>query len=146
MKLTDQILSLLNILTLLLGGGHPKLPRKASNGPIKNDIFPNSDFTFRQTKSLLLSLYLENEYKLVILTIFALALFDLIFIPDCFMAGFAIKPGSKLKCYRSRQKNFFSYHLFTSSADWAMKKPTMLATILLCLLEFSYEYLKVLFL
>lgn len=72
------------------------------------------------------------------LTIFALALLDEVFIFDIFMAGFAIKPGP-VKTMDNKKLRLLSFiiivgflllihyiiYLLTSSADWAMKNPTV---------------------
>jgi hypothetical protein len=74
----------------------------------------------------------------VSLTVFALALFDLRLVSDVLVASFAVEPGSAKKRVtnnnREQEKLIFNLycssilypHLLTSSADCAMKNPTVL--------------------
>ena len=54
-----------------------------------------------------------------------------VFIPDFLMAGLAVKPGSeqKTECQPKVSEALYA-NLLTSSADWAMKNPTVLGAIL----------------
>ena len=46
------------------------------------------------------------------------------------MAGLAVEPGSENKCKCQLKVDSLLANLLTSSADWAMKKPTVLGAIL----------------
>ena len=58
------------------------------------------------------------------LTMFALALLDQVLILNILMAGFTVEPGSEFE-QKIRQELHLMLYLFTSSADCAIKNPTV---------------------